>query len=199
MDLRIGGRAPCRLARWEQAVALGKACKFRLIVRTPDEAGNTAVFSFQSPASATLKTGFVENPRGGHQVMDGLSCSLCPHVGHFVHRDNRSANARARAGSLRRPNSKERRWMPRPVKFNARPRHSTKSRNPPEDTANHSGGRLRRQRPGDSKNWTGPDARLNEWRLGIRAGRRDTNGRRRRIAEQTGGEHFVVPDATPPF
>jgi hypothetical protein len=64
---------------------------------------------------------------------------------------------------------------------------------------NHSGGRLRRQRPGDSKNWTGPDARLNEWRLGIRAGRRNTKGRRRRIAEQTGGEHFVVPDATPPF
>jgi hypothetical protein len=50
MDLRIRGRAPRRLAPWEQAVALGKACKFRLNVRTPDEAGSncSVLFSVSS-------------------------------------------------------------------------------------------------------------------------------------------------------
>ena len=135
MDLRIGGRAPCRLARWEQAVASGKACKFRLIVRTPMKPDILQCSPFNLRASATLKPGFIENPRSGHQAMDGLSCSLCRHVGHFVHRDSRSANARARAGSLRRPIPK--RGGGCPVRSNSThdPRHSTKSRNPPEDTA----------------------------------------------------------------
>jgi hypothetical protein len=59
MDLRIRSRAPRRLARWEQAVALGKAHKFRLIVRTLDEAGSNCGVPFRSLASVTLKTGFI--------------------------------------------------------------------------------------------------------------------------------------------